>query len=133
MKHFFTICFLFILCFLFFTGCGQTNENQSNENIKEEDHTATETETTTGVEDNKDDTMKGDDGSLWHFEKDGEVTVTAADGSETVYTYQLTTVTAYLTEKATGDVLEADVEYDDDGSIILFFNDGTAVILTSGQ
>lgn len=134
MKRFFTICLIPIFCLLLFSGCGQNNEDKNETDSYEQNTTTTDSETAaTDIDEGKDDTMQGDDGSLWDFDDDGEVTVTAADGSETVYTYRLTTVTAYLTNKATGEEIKADVEYDDDGSITLFFDDNTAVILTQGQ
>ncbi len=132
MKRFLRIILLCALCLSPLTGCGQSAEkNMDNTTAQEAPKQGTaETEATvTGVDGFRDDTMYGDDGSLWAFTDDGEVTVTADDGEKTTYTYRLTDVTAYLTETTTGEEIEADAEYDDDGSITLFFDDNTAVIL----
>lgn len=138
MKRFFAICLIPIFCLLLFFGCGQNNEDKHETDTYDQNTTTTDSDAAAtdvdGKRDEKrDETMQGDDGSLWHFDDDGKVTVTADDGSKTVYTYRLTTVTAYLTNNATGEEIEADMEYDDDGSITLFFDDGTAVILTQEQ
>lgn len=134
MKRHFAICLLCALCLLLFFGCGQKSEsNTVNGTIKESaDTSKAEADTTvTGVEGSRNETMSGDDGSLWAFEDNGEVTVTAKDGSKRVYTYRLTSVTVYLTDTTTGEEIEAEAEYDDDGSITLFFDDGSAVVLAS--
>ena len=91
MKRFFRIILLCALCLLPLTGCGQSDEKNTDNTTAQDapKQETAETETAvTGVDSFRDGTMYGDDGSLWAFTEDGEVTVTTDDGEKTTYTYR---------------------------------------------